>query len=92
MVGLRGEESGLLPASRTVGEAVRHVPAEVQARYPDLDWIGMRGMRNMLVQNYGAVQLDVVWGVVHGRIPLLIPRLREILDEERASPTQIADQ
>ena len=52
----------------------------------------MRGMRNILVQNYGAVRLDVVWGVVHGRIPLLIARLREILDEERASPTQIADQ
>ena len=43
----------------------------------------MRGMRNILVHNDGSIQLDIAWGVVEGRIPTLIPRLREILDRER---------
>lgn len=65
-----------------IGEAARHVPGEVQARYPDLDWGGMIGMRNILVHNYGAVRLDIVWGVVRTRIPPLRLRLREILERE----------
>jgi uncharacterized protein with HEPN domain len=68
-----------------IGEAASHVPADVQARYPDVDWARMRGMRNVLVHTYASVRLDVVWGVVEQRIPILIPRLREILELERAA-------
>ena len=70
-----------------IGEAARHIPIEVQERYTDLDWVGMRGMRNILVHNYGAVRLDVVWGVVQTRIPPLVTRLREILEQERSPET-----
>ena len=69
------------------GEAVRHIPDEVQARYPDVDWAGIRGMRNILVHQYGAVRLDVVWNVIQTDIPATLPRLREILEQERSSET-----
>jgi uncharacterized protein with HEPN domain len=72
-----------------IGEAARHVPDAIQAHYPDVDWSGMRGMRNILVHNYGRIELQVVWGVVQTRVPPLIPRLREILQIERSSPTTI---
>jgi uncharacterized protein with HEPN domain len=74
-----------------IGEAARHIPEEAQARYPDLDWAGRRGMRNILVHNYGAIRLDVVWGVVQTRIPSLLPRLREILARERAGLSETLD-
>jgi len=72
-----------------IGEAARHIPDDVLARYPDVDWVGMRGMRNILVHNYGAIRLDVVWNVVQVDIPVILPRLREVLERERpdeASP------
>ena len=65
-----------------IGEAARHIPDEVRARYPDVDWVGIRGMRNILVHQYGAVRLDVVWNVVQTDIPVTLPRLREILERE----------
>ena len=65
-----------------IGEAARHIPEEVQTRYPGVDWVGMRGMRNILVHQYGAVRLDVVWHVVQNDIPAALPRLREILERE----------
>ena len=65
-----------------VGEAARHVPDEVQSRYPGVDWAGMRGMRNILVHQYGSVRLDVVWNVTQIDIPALLPRLREMLERE----------
>ena len=77
--------SAVMHEIQIIGEAARYVPAEVQARYPDVEWTAMRGMRNILVHVYGAVRLDIVWGVVEHRLPPLIPRLREILDLERAA-------
>jgi uncharacterized protein with HEPN domain len=65
-----------------IGEAARHIPNDVQARYPDVDWMGMRGMRNILVHQYGSVRLDAVWGVVQQDIPAVLPRLRAILERE----------
>jgi uncharacterized protein with HEPN domain len=65
-----------------IGEAVRHIPDDVQARYPDVDWISMRSMRNILVHQYGSVPLDVVWSVVQRDIPAALPRLRAILERE----------
>lgn len=61
-----------------IGEAARHIPDDVRARYPDVDWVGMRGMRNILVHQYGSVRLDVVWQ----DIPVVLPRLRAILERE----------
>ena len=30
-----------------IGEAARHVPEEIAARYPQIPWTAMRGMRNI---------------------------------------------
>lgn len=70
-----------------IGEAARHIPEEVQTRYPGVDWVGMRGMRNILVHQYGAVRLDVVLRVVQEDIPAALPQLRDIL--ERESPEEL---
>jgi uncharacterized protein with HEPN domain len=71
----------------TIGEAARHIPDDVQKRYPNIEWGGMRGMRNILVHDYAGVVPDVVWGVVERRIPGLILSLREILEAEQGAPT-----
>jgi uncharacterized protein with HEPN domain len=68
-----------------IGEAARHVPNDARARYPDVDWVGMHGMRNILVHDYAAVRLDLIWGVVRARIPSLVLRLREIVQLELAA-------
>lgn len=35
-----------------LGEAVRGVPADVQAAHPEIPWARMRGLRNLLVHEY----------------------------------------
>ena len=65
-----------------IGEAARHIPDEVQARYPGVNWIDTRGMRNILVHQYGSVRLDVVWSVVQQDIPGVLPHLQEMLERE----------
>ncbi|MBI2940848.1 MAG: DUF86 domain-containing protein [Chloroflexi bacterium] len=65
-----------------IGEAARHVPAEVQARYPEVPWPQMRGIRNVVTHHYFGVNLPILWQTVRHDLPLLVPTLREILARE----------
>lgn len=47
-----------------MGEAARHIPAEVRRRYPGIPWKRMTGMRDKLIHEYSGVDLEIVWGVV----------------------------
>lgn len=64
-----------------VGEASRHVPPEIQARYPTLPWNEMRAMRNLLSHAYFLVDLDIVWKTVRDDLPLIEPTLKTLLEE-----------
>jgi uncharacterized protein with HEPN domain len=37
------------------------------------------GMRHRLIQNYSDVRLDLVWSVVHDKLPELIAALRQLV-------------
>lgn len=65
-----------------IGEAARHVPEEIQVRYPSVPWRLMWDMRNVLIHDYPGVDLEVVWATIRDDLPPTIARLREILAAE----------
>lgn len=65
----------------TIGEAARHVPSEIQERYPQLPWTQMRGMRNVVIHEYASVSTPIIWQTVTKNLPPLVPMLQEVLDE-----------
>ncbi len=65
-----------------IGEASRHVPREIQARYSDLPWVEMNTMRNIVIHEYHGVNLKIIWTTIKNDLPPLIPRLKEILKDE----------
>ncbi len=62
-----------------IGEAARHVPSDIQERYPHLPWAQMRGMRNVVVHEYSSVSTRIIWQTVTKNLPPLAPMLQEIL-------------
>ncbi len=64
----------------TLGEAVRNIPEEVQALYPQVPWKAMRGMRNFLVHEYPWINPRLVWKTAQTDIPSLVPLLEAILE------------
>jgi len=64
-----------------IGEAARHIPDEVTARYAEVPWAQMRGMRNHIVHGYDQIDLEIVWEVVTRDLPPLVPHLERILKE-----------
>jgi len=68
-----------------IGEAARHVPFELQERYAEVPWTEMRGIRNVVVHEYSAVSVPVLWDTVKNDLPPLVPLLEEILEREGRS-------
>ncbi len=66
----------------TIGEAVRHVPDEVRARYASVPWRLMVDMRNVVIHAYPDVDLGIVWDTMQNDLPTVAPLLREILERE----------
>ena len=66
-------------ALEIIGEAVRHVPPAVRARYPEVPWEDLIGTRNVLIHGYFGVDLDVVWRTVIEDLPPLQEAVQRIL-------------
>ena len=52
-----------------IGEATKNLSVELRAKYPDLPWKGMVGVRDRLIHDYFGVNLDIVWQIITAELP-----------------------
>jgi uncharacterized protein with HEPN domain len=63
-----------------IGEASSKVSQATQARVAEIDWLGVRRMRNRLIHGYDTVDPARVWDAVEIDIPPLIEALQHALE------------
>jgi uncharacterized protein with HEPN domain len=73
----------VIRAMGIMGDAVKKLPDEYLARHPDIPWREMAKTRDVLIHDYYKVDLDILWDVITDKLPPLVGRLRELLDEAR---------
>jgi uncharacterized protein with HEPN domain len=71
----------VIRALEIIGEASKNVSAATRAKYPDIPWRDIAGMRDKLAHAYFGVNLEFVWKTVRVSLPALRDRITEILDE-----------
>lgn len=54
-----------------IGELCGHLTWNFRKAFPDIPWKAIKGMRNIVVHDYGKVSALVLWETIHGDIPAL---------------------
>ena len=54
-----------------IGEATKSISDDIRAKYPEVPWRKMAGMRDKLAHDYISVDWEVVWSAVKLHIPEL---------------------
>ena len=67
------------------GQAAKEVSQEFRERYPDVSWVKIVGLRNVLAHEYGEVKDEKVYLVATRDILPLIDQLKHILKENNVS-------
>ena len=66
-----------------IGEATKQVSDGLRQKYGHIEWRSMAGMRDRLIHGYFSVDYDIVWDVVHNKLPALQEELEHIIQAER---------
>ena len=63
-----------------IGEAGNHVSDENKAKFTNIEWAQLIGMRNVFVHEYFGVDPNLVWEIIKSDLPGLKEKIIEILN------------
>jgi uncharacterized protein with HEPN domain len=64
-----------------IGEAVKHIPADVRRKYKSVEWKKIAGLRDIVVHEYFGINEKIIWDVIENKIPTLKEEIEIILNE-----------
>ncbi|NUO83566.1 DUF86 domain-containing protein [candidate division KSB1 bacterium] len=72
-------QSAILHQLMVMGEAVKRLSPEFRARYSEIPWTLIAGMRDRLIHAYDVVDMNEVWKTVDSDVPDLLAMIEPLL-------------
>ncbi len=69
-----------------IGEAVKRVPPEVRDAHAHIPWQRIAGLRDILIHQYFAIDVDIVWDIVQNKVPELRRQIEALLSGTGEAP------
>ncbi len=63
-----------------IGELAGKVSEELQEKYSNIEWRGIKALRNRIVHDYDGVNLNMVWNFLTTELDDLEEKLNEIIN------------
>ncbi|MCX6666236.1 MAG: DUF86 domain-containing protein [Euryarchaeota archaeon] len=76
-------QDGVVRNLEIIGEAVKHLPKEIEKKHPQVEWRKIAGLRDILIHAYFGVDRDIVWDVIVHKIPELKKQVSLILKKRK---------
>lgn len=73
----------IIRSLEVIGEAPKKIPDSFRAKYPQIEWKAIAGMRDKLIHDYFGVDYELVWDVIPTKIPTLKVELEKIITAEQ---------
>jgi uncharacterized protein with HEPN domain len=75
---------------QTMAESTQRLSQGVRGAYPNVGWRELSGFRNVLVHNYFGVNLERIWEIIHGNLPILKEAVVDLA--RHTPPPDLADE
>ena len=63
-----------------IGELVKNIDNDTQKRFPEVEWIIIKNLRNKIVHDYDGINLSIIWDIIENDLKPLKINLTKILD------------
>ena len=75
-------QDAVLRRIEIIGEAARHISPQTQKKHTQIPWRDMAVLRNLVIHQYDAVDINQVWDTAQNKLPPLIQELSKIVPPE----------
>lgn len=60
---------------------IKHISKDTMQRYPQIEWVIIKNLRNKIVHDYEGIKLNFIWDIITEDIVLLKSDLEQIIKE-----------
>lgn len=66
-----------------IGELVKNITNETMKKYPNIEWIIIKNLRNKIVHDYEGIKLNFIWDIIKEDIIILKLNIEKIIEKEQ---------
>ncbi|MDX2002724.1 MAG: HepT-like ribonuclease domain-containing protein [Chitinophagales bacterium] len=63
-----------------IGEASAHLSSELKEMHPGIEWVTLKGIRNIFVHEYFGIDYEIVWKAIQDKLPSLKEKIALIVE------------